>query len=96
MSVSSTLLIVLASLIVGGALGAGWREIIRLQRHVNGLLTRDRPKATPGVTMGAYNPASEYKQTVGIVQPKSPQLIEWEQNQRTMQENLIQKSVRPE
>jgi hypothetical protein len=85
----------LICLIIGGALGAVWREIYELRKHVSMLLDRAQPKAKPGATLGAYSPAGEYKQSGGIVSPKSPQLIEWEANQRTMQENLIQQSVKP-
>jgi hypothetical protein len=86
----------LVCLIIGVALGAAWREIRELQRHVSDLLTRVQPKAKPGATMGVYDPAREYKQAPGIVQPKSPQLIEWEANERTRQENLVSRSIRPQ
>lgn len=83
-------------LILGFTLGVLWHKTDVLQKRLVELLARAQPKATPGVTMGVYNPANEYKQTPGIVSPKSPQLIEWEQMERTKQENLIQRSVKPQ
>lgn len=86
----------LVFVILGAALGAAWREIRELQRHMVDLLTRVQPKATPGVTMGVYNPANENKQTPHVVVPKTPQLIEFESMERTKQENLVTRNIRPQ
>jgi hypothetical protein len=86
----------LVCLIVGAALGYAWREIHELQRHVIELSARVQPRATPGVTMGIYNPANENKQTPHVVVPKTPQLIEFESMERTKQENLVTRNIRPQ
>ena len=82
-------------LIIGVGLGWSFREIRILKQYVAKLAVVDRPRATPGPTMGVYHPPDENRQTGGIVTPKSPQLIEWEQLERTRQENLVQRSVKP-
>ena len=65
---------VLIGLIIGGALGSAWREIYDLRKKVN--TVKEEPKAS--VTYGAYKPANESKQTPAIVNPKTPQRIQWE------------------
>lgn len=79
-------------------LGLGWslREIYHLKNQVLKLMYANQPKAKPGPTMGIYNPPNEYRQTEHVIVPKSPQLVEWEANERTREENLVSRSVKPQ
>jgi hypothetical protein len=82
--------------IVGAIFGYSWREVWKLTKQVAELGKKLEPKQTSSVTYGSYLPPSESKQTQGIVNPKSPQLIEWEAQQERMRQNLIARSVKPE
>ena len=80
-----TVLLSLSTLILGIALGYSWRELWELKKLVT------KPPTTqsqPAVTPGSYKPANENHQSKAIVTPKTPQLIEFETNERRRREVL--------
>ena len=56
-----------------GGLGLGycWREIKELSVKVREL--ENKPEKQPAVTLGAYRPANESKQSSAVINPKTPQ-----------------------
>ena len=79
-------------------LGFFQREIKELRSKVLEFIKKSEEanKKKSFVTMGAYRPPQETKQTAQIITPKRPQRIEVEANQRTLAENgLIDRSVMP-
>lgn len=76
----------LIGLIIGGAIGSAWRELHQLYQKINNLSKKVETKST--VTYGLYKPANETKQTPAVVNPKSPQRIQWEAEQSIRNEVL--------
>lgn len=72
-------------LVVGGAVGAAWREIYLLKEHLKKPI--EVPKTT-GVVTPAYRPPQETKQTRMVIRPKSPQQMEWMAKERMQKEAL--------
>jgi hypothetical protein len=82
--------------VVGAVCGYSWRETWKLTKQIAELGKKIEPKQTSSVTRGSYLPPNENKQSPGIVNPKSPQLLEWEAQQERMRQNLISRSIKPE
>ena len=63
------------------AFGMGYWEQ-RTQKRLNELYKNRKPEPELGATQGAYKRANEYAANqdgeVGISEPKTPQLLEWE------------------
>lgn len=71
--------------LIGFTLGVMWREVRDLRDIVN------KREVIPGVTRGLDKPANEYHahgDQSNIVEPKTPQLVAWEAEQKLNKQNL--------
>lgn len=85
---------IIVALIVGCALGFGWREELELSRRLKSLQGKDSIKS--GVTQGAYSvPKSMSGHSKSVATPKTPQQLEWERQQREMEQTLIERGTHP-
>ena len=78
--------------VIGGLIGYNFYLIDSLKKK---LLEKSKPEAKSGVTLGSYRPPTQNNTSSAVVTPKSPQLMEWEANQKTASENLVDMSIKP-
>ena len=83
--------LIIISFVIGCAIGYKidylQRKLSELREHLKNIDTRQAPT----VTMGRYDKVDEYNKVntdseVGIVEVKTPQLLEWEEMQRQQKE----------
>jgi hypothetical protein len=81
------ILVPILTLLLGGTLGyCLGRYQSRLIDKIRTLEAGNKPKPEPAVTLGAYDTPKEYapvdnSKPVGLVDPKTPQRIQWEAEQ---------------
>ncbi len=84
----ATSLIAFGCFLVGMALGWGVREWHEMQSQINRILNKARTESEAPVRTGIITPNQEAKPTTRVVTPKTPQRIEWEEENKRRDEAL--------
>ena len=84
---------ILITIIVGGVIGTGVGYLIGYQqRHIKELLDTKPAPPEVGATPASYGRINEYnvnqKGETGLVMPKTPQQLEWEEGERLREAQL--------